>query len=167
MKVGVYRYSALGDIAAALPVLRAFEEKPIILTSKIGYELCKDEFDDFVIQKGKSVLDVLRFLQKAKKRVNLFIDLQNNDRSKLLRFWFKHFDNKGVSFDQSVTQIFYDIAKKSGMVGDLDITWQPKPKDYIVLNTGSSPKWVSKRLPAYNGESSARFYGKDLDCLLF
>ncbi len=146
----VYRYSALGDIAAALPVLRSFTKPITILTSPIGKELLKDEFEDIWVIKNKSIFTLLKTIYKLKKAgTELFIDLQNNDRSRFLRFFFKAIGNDGVSFEQCVTHIFYDIAKKSGLVAPLDTTWQPKPKEYIVLNTGSSPKWQSKRPPAW------------------
>ena len=32
-------------------------------------------------------------------------------------------------------------------MGPLDFTFAPKPRDYIVLNVGSSAAWLSKRLP--------------------
>ncbi len=150
MRVGVYRYSALGDIAAALPVLRAFKEPPIILTSPMGRALLEDEFDAFEVLESKSVVDMARFLLRLKRRkLGLFIDLQNNDRSRFLRTFFKSITNEGVSFEQSVTYIFYDIAKKSGLVDKLDMRFTKKSPSYIVLNTGSSPKWLSKRLPLH------------------
>jgi ADP-heptose:LPS heptosyltransferase len=147
MRVGVYRYSALGDIAAAIPVLRAFKESPVVLTSPFGYELLKDEFETIIVQRSKKVFDTFRFLLEAKRSVDLFIDLQNNDRSRFLRFFFDSITNEGVALEQGVTHIFYDIAKKSNLVGELDVSFSPKERSYIVLNTGSSPKWISKRLP--------------------
>ncbi|BCD67522.1 glycosyltransferase family 9 protein [Nitratiruptor sp. YY09-18] len=148
MKFGIYRFSALGDIAASIPVFKAFEQKPTILTSPMGYELLKDEFEDIIILKSKNIIDVLQFIYRLKKEhLGLFIDLQNNDRSRFIRSFFKNIDNKGVDFDQSVTYIFYDIAKKSRLVGELDVNFTKKERSYIVLNVGSSPKWISKRLP--------------------
>ncbi|SMC10141.1 glycosyltransferase family 9 protein [Nitratiruptor tergarcus] len=150
MSIGVFRYSALGDIAAAIPVLRAFRKKPLILTSPLGHALLKNEFDDFVILQNKSPFEVARFIYTLKKRqLELFIDLQNNDRSRFIRFFFKSIDNSGVSFEQNVTHIFYDIAKKSNLVEPLDYSFTKKEPTYIVLNTGSSSKWVSKRLPVH------------------
>lgn len=145
--IGILRWSALGDIAAALPVIRALKEKPVILTTSIGYELLQDEFDEFVILQSKNIKDVMTFILETRKKTDYIIDLQNNDRSRFVRFFFKSADNKGVDFNQSVTYIFYDIAKKSKKVNSLDINFIPKEKSYIVLNTGSSPKWRSKRLP--------------------
>ncbi|BCD60740.1 MULTISPECIES: glycosyltransferase family 9 protein [unclassified Nitratiruptor] len=150
MKIGVYRFSALGDIAASIPVLRAFEHKPLILTSVVGRELLKDEFENIIVLEGKGFKDIVRFIYRLKKeKISLFVDLQNNDRSKFIRFFFDNVTNDGVSFEQSVTHIFYDIAKKTKMVQPLDITYIKKEPTYIVLNTGSSPKWISKRLPLY------------------
>jgi len=150
MKFGVYRFSALGDIASSIPVLKSFNKKPIVLTSSVGYELLKDEFEEIVVLKSKNILDVVKFIYRLKKeKIELFIDLQNNDRSRFIRSFFKYVDNSGVSFNKSVTYIFYDIVKKSGMVGKLDTNFEKKEKSYIVLNAGSSQKWVSKRLPFY------------------
>ncbi len=149
MNIGVYRYSALGDIAASIPVLKAFVKEPIVLTSPLGYELVKDEFETIIVQRSKGVVDLMKFLWEAKQKVELFVDLQNNDRSRFLRLFFDSVSNKGVSFNQSVTHIFYDIAKKSSLVGELDTSFTPKERSYIVLNTGSSPKWISKRLPLH------------------
>ncbi len=144
---GVYRFSALGDIAAALPVFRALKN-PLILTSTIGRELVKDEFADIEVLESKSVADLLGFLWRLKRRgLREFIDLQNNDRSRFLRMFFTAYTNEGVSFNQCATRIFYDIAKKCGDIDPLDERFEPKELTYIVLNAGSSPKWLSKRLP--------------------
>lgn len=35
----------------------------------------------------------------------------------------------------------------AGLLNELDLQFQPKPRNYIVLNAGSSPRWQSKRLP--------------------
>ncbi|MRI58351.1 MAG: hypothetical protein C6H99_02475 [Epsilonproteobacteria bacterium] len=147
--IGVYRYSALGDIAAALPVIRALTE-PVVVTSGLGAQLLADESVEVVELGSKGVGELLKNALILRRRgIKRLIDLQNNDRSRLLRLFFEAFTNKGVSFDQSVTHIFYDIAKKSGEIGELDTDFTPKPKEYIVLNMGSSPKWLSKRLPEH------------------
>ncbi|MRJ01902.1 MAG: glycosyltransferase family 9 protein [Epsilonproteobacteria bacterium] len=147
-KIGVYRYSALGDIAAALPVLRAFQTPPTILTSPIGYELLRDEFQEFIILPSKSPLSLLTFIARVRKQIDLFIDLQSNDRSRFIGLFLKErVGNEGVKREQSVTEIFHQIAAKSGLVGPLDREFHPKEPSYIVLNMGSSPSWLSKRLP--------------------
>jgi ADP-heptose:LPS heptosyltransferase len=57
------------------------------------------------------------------------------------------YNSRSVDSSGSVTEIFYKIAMQSGYVGDMDISFEKKHRSYIVLNTGSSPKWLSKRLP--------------------
>jgi len=48
MNLAVIKFSALGDIAESLPVLRAFKQTPTIITSPLGKALLQDEFDDFM-----------------------------------------------------------------------------------------------------------------------
>ncbi len=147
--IGVYRYSALGDIAAALPVIRALQE-PVVITSKVGAELLEDEDIAIQVLESKGLGTLLKTALRLKREgIKELIDLQNNDRSRFFRLFFRSFTNEGVDRFQSATLIFYSIAKKSGVVGELDTHFQPKPKEYIVLNTGSSFKWRSKRLPAH------------------
>ncbi|MRI83449.1 MAG: hypothetical protein C6I00_03425 [Nitratiruptor sp.] len=155
--IGVYRYSALGDIAAALPVLRAFKEPPIILTSPMGYELLKDEFEEFIVLPSKRVWDLIPFITKARRRIDSFIDLQNNDRSRFIRLFFPEvFTNRAIPWRGGASEYFHAIAAQSGVVGELDYSFTPKEPTYIVLNTGSSPKWHSKRLPDYKWQEFSR-----------
>ncbi len=149
MKTGVMRFSALGDIAASLPVLRAFERKPLIITSPVGRELLKDEFDDFILLEDKSFLSMLRVVAKIKRaRLDILVDLQSNDRSRFLTSLSKKvYNSRSVDTSGSVTEIFYKIARQSGCVGEMDLSFEKKSGNYIVLNTGSSPKWLSKRPP--------------------
>lgn len=153
MKIAVIRFSALGDIAASLPVLRALKYKPTIITSVIGRELLKDEFDNFLILKNKNILTVLKLiLEIRKEKFDLIIDLQGNDRTKFITRFSnpkEYVNSTGVNFNQKATFIFRDIAKKSSfdIINKLDQTFIKKNKSYIVLNCGSSQKWKSKRLP--------------------
>lgn len=153
MKIGIIRFSALGDIAASLPVLRALKHTPIIITSPVGYELLKDEFDKFIILNKKSFLDIVKLIISIRnENFTYLIDLQTNDRSKLISFFSnaKHIlNNINVNKQQQVTKIFYDITKQSSddIIKELDTSFYKKEKKYIVLNCGSSPKWISKRLP--------------------
>lgn len=153
MKIAVIRFSALGDIAASLPVLRALKYKPTIITTKIGRELLKDEFDNFIILKNKNILTVLKLiLEIRKEKFDLIIDLQSNDRSKFITKFSdtkEYVNSVGVNFNQRATFIFRDIVKKSSfdILNKLNEKFVKKDKSYIVFNCGSSPKWQSKRLP--------------------
>lgn len=148
-KIAVIRFSAFGDIAASLPILRALKYKPTIITSQLGYEFLKDEFDDFIILKDKNFYSILKLIFKIKqKKFDIILDFQNNDRSRLITTFLdtKIYNNKNIVFQNSY-QNFYDITKAAGLLNTVDTNFIQKPKSYIVLNCGSSPKWKSKRLP--------------------
>lgn len=153
MKIAVIRFSALGDIAASLPVLRALKYKPVIITTQIGRELLKDEFDDFIILKSKKIIDVFKIILEIRKyRFDYLIDLQTNDRSKLITNLSKAkkvLNSHNVNKKQQVTKIFFDVVNQINpkIINPLDNKFLKKEKTYIVLNCGSSPKWQSKRLP--------------------
>jgi len=153
MKIAVIRFSALGDIAASLPVLRALKYKPTIITSEIGRELLKDEFDNFLILKNKDILTVLKLILKIRKeKFDLIIDLQSNDRSKFIAKFSnskEYVNSLNVDFNQKATFIFRDIAKKASfdILNQLNQDFRNKNRSYIVFNCGSSPRWKSKRLP--------------------
>jgi ADP-heptose:LPS heptosyltransferase len=161
--LAVVRWSALGDIAAAIPVFRAFEVPICIVTSPLGYELLKDEFDEFTILKKKTFTSMTSALTKLKKKkIDQIIDLQSNDRSRLLSMFFRSvYNSKGVDTKQPVTRVFYDIARKTGQLSPLDMEFTKKERSFIVINAGSSPKWLSKRLP-FNvwKEMSEKLYEK-------
>lgn len=151
MKLGVLRFSALGDLALAMPFLRALTVKPAILTMPPGKALLGDEFDDFVVMNDKSVLSQTRFLLSLRKEhFDTIVDLQSNDRSRVMT----RLSGAGRIFERnfpprvhSATEAWRRILEPSGLLGPLDLTFRPKPRNYIVLNTGSSPAWLSKRLP--------------------
>lgn len=151
MKIGVLRFSALGDLALALPFIRALKVKPVVLTMPVGQALYGDEFETFVLLKDKSVRSLFRFLCEVRReRLEVLIDLQSNDRSRLLT----RFSGAGRVYDRrfkahalSATEAWMKIMGTSGLMGPLDLTFVPKPHHYIVLNTGCSPAWFSKRLP--------------------
>lgn len=148
-KIGIIRFSALGDIAATIPTLRALKSKPVIITTNIGKALLEDEFDDFLILENKKIISILKLIWEIRKRkLDILFDFQCNDRSYLISKLSstKLFDNRTI--DRLTSQnIFFDIAKQSNFVDTLDLTFQQKDKTYIVLNCGSSNKWISKRLP--------------------
>lgn len=148
----ILRFSALGDIAALLPVLRAFASKPTIITSPLGKELLKDEFSDFIILESKSFIDILKTVYMIRKRkFNSIIDFQLNDRSAMIIFLsflnVNAINEKHKNKDKNATVHFYNIANKYISLKELDTQFIKQKSDYIVINAGSSPAWVSKRLP--------------------
>jgi len=145
------RFSALGDIATTIPYLRMLKN-PLIVTSKMGYELLKDEFDEFFVIDPKKIWDRWR----ARRRVAGMevYDFQNNRKSRsITKSAAKLYDNSFIPVERIVSRPIYEsyeeILRRAGIEVRPDYTFTPKPKDYIVLNTGSSPKWRSKRLPAH------------------
>lgn len=151
LKVGVLRFGALGDLALALPFLRALTIKPLILTAPAGRELLSDEFDNFVVMETKSVLSQTRFVIELRRhRLDVMIDLQSNDRSRIMSRLAgagKILERTFAPRSMPATEALQKILAASGLLGPLDLTFAPKPKKYIVLNAGSSPQWHSKRLP--------------------
>jgi len=151
MKVGVLRFSALGDLALAMPFIRAMTVKPVVLTMAPGQALYQDEFETFIILNDKRLRSLGRFVREARhQRLDLLVDLQSNDRSRLLtrlsgarRIAERRFTSSG----RSAQETWRAILEPTGLLGPLDLTFTPKPRDYIVLNAGSSPNWHSKRLP--------------------
>jgi ADP-heptose:LPS heptosyltransferase len=149
MKIAALRFSALGDIASTIPALRAFKHRPTIITSPMGYELLKDEFYDFMILKNKKLFEVTKLIFNIRKRnFNILFDFQCNDRSFLITKFagIKTYNNHNIA-TSIPSDIFYKIAKPSNCINSLDRTFTKKEKTYVVLNCGSSPKWLSKRLP--------------------
>jgi len=145
------RFTALGDVALALPLLRAMKTRPVIVTSPLGQALLADEFDDFVLLRSKRLRDVLHLIvQLRRRRLDLLVDFQNNDRTRAIRAFTgtrilyikQHQDCQFPNFERSRR-----LLAAAGLLSDLDLQFQPKPRNYIVLNTGSSPRWHSKRLP--------------------
>jgi ADP-heptose:LPS heptosyltransferase len=151
MKIGVLRFSALGDLALALPFIRALRVKPVVLTMPPGQALYQDEFEAFAVLKDKTVASQFRFVRELRRqRLDALIDLQSNDRSRLLT----RFAGAGRVHERrfrarrfSAQDAWRKILEPSGLLGPLDVTFTPKPRGYIVLNTGSSNAWLSKRLP--------------------
>lgn len=151
IKVGVIRFGALGDVAMALPFLRALTIKPLVITAPAGRELLSDEFVDFVVMDGKSIMAQARFLRELRRqRLDVLIDLQSNDRSRVM----SRMAGAGKIFERDfppralpAAAAWQKILAASGLLGPLDLTFTPKPRNYIALNAGSSPQWLSKRLP--------------------
>ncbi|KHG33810.1 glycosyltransferase family 9 protein [Sulfurospirillum sp. MES] len=163
MNIAVMKFSALGDIAASLPVLRTFQYPPIIITTPMGKALLQDEFDRFILLSDKKALSLVKLIRTTRNhRLDWLVDLQNNDRSRLIGYLSKatHIANHDkIVLTQNINTILYEIAAKTSLVNALDMTFVPKEHSYIVLNCGSSPKWTSKRLPAHKWhEISAMLY---------
>lgn len=165
MKLGVLRFSALGDLALAMPYLRALTVKPVVLTMPLGQALLGDEFESFVIMKDKSVLSQARFvLALRRERFDALADLQSNDRTRVMT----RLAGAGRVFDRTfeahvhpAAEAWQRILEPSGLLGPLDLAFAPKPRDYIALNVGSSAAWLSKRLPdAKWREISARLHDR-------
>lgn len=152
MPIAVLRWSALGDIAAALPVLRACmpSHELTIITTPLGQALMADEWDRFLILENKHWHSQIQLWRQLWRRFEVIVDLQSNDRSRLLT----HLsacpvvNSTGVNLNQPVTAIFHAIAHQSGYFKPLDTQWKAdRERSYIVLNAGSSAGWPSKRLP--------------------
>ncbi len=160
MKTAVICFSALGDIAYTLPFLRALAPRPVIITTAIGRELLQDEFDEFLILKSKRPADTVTLITQIRHhRLDVLMDLQNNDRSWIIDSLSgakQKFTNKGMSRGVPNYNNMMRILEPTGQLGELDTHFEPKPREYIVLNTGSSEKWKSKRLPDYKWQEFAR-----------
>lgn len=158
-RTAVMKFSALGDIARTLPFLREMGPETCIITSPMGKAFLKDEFSDFIVLANKSTISHLHLILAIRKRkLAHLIDLQGNDRCRFL--------TKIIEYSSS-TQIHngYDANSKYRAFSELALSlwtaarkqqiFSPKPRNYIVLNCGSSSKWVAKRPPAYKWKEFA------------
>ncbi|MCW8889090.1 MAG: glycosyltransferase family 9 protein [Sedimenticola sp.] len=149
-KVGIIRFSALGDIASTMPVVRACKYSPTIITSPIGQALYQDECDSFIVMRNKSVKEGFRVLAEIRRHhFDMIVDLQSNDRSRAMTTLAltRSVNSKGIDQQQQTTKILFDIAQKTDCFNTADVSPEARDKSYIVLNVGSSEKWRSKRLP--------------------
>jgi len=141
----------LGDLALALPFIRALTIKPVVLTMPLGQALYQDEFESFVVLRDKRLRSMGRFVRDMRRqRLDLLIDLQSNDRSRFqTRLSGAHqiAERRFKAHVLSAQEAWRAIMEPTGLLGPLDLTFTAKPRDYIVLNAGSSPNWLSKRLP--------------------
>jgi ADP-heptose:LPS heptosyltransferase len=165
------RFSALGDIAMARPLIECLKQKPLIITSELGKAVLSDIADDFLILPSKKLSDVLRLTQAVRHSdIDVLIDLQNSDRTRAMRL----LANKRLSKNNLVTpdavdrattthnatQLFMMAAERffnnrtnshqkeyTGALAGYDFSPKQQNKDYIVIHPGSSAKWTSKRLP--------------------
>lgn|GEM_PF-479956 len=149
-KVAVIRFSALGDIMSATPTIRSLKYKPTIITSPIGKSLLEDEFDNFIVLENKNILSLIKLILEIRKQnFDIVLDFQCNDRSHFISKFIDAniYNNDNISSDNYNRNIFNLIATQSRILGNIDYTFKAKERNYIVLNTGSSPGWESKRLP--------------------
>ena len=151
MKKAVMVFSALGDIAALLPYLKKMSPAPLIITSPVGKEFLKEEFDDFLVLPTKKLIDVLRLILSIRRaRLDELIDFQCNDRSRFIAKLSnagKVVNNDGIDTNQEVHAVLEAMSRRAGIDLDFGFDELPskRPRTYIVLNAGSSPKWQSKR----------------------
>ncbi|MCW8921984.1 MAG: glycosyltransferase family 9 protein [Sedimenticola sp.] len=149
-RVGIIRFSALGDIASTIPVVRACKYPPTLITSPIGQALYQDECDSFVVMRNKSVREGFRALSEIwRNHFDVIVDLQSNDRSRAMTALAltRRVNSKGTNQQQQTTKILADIAHRTDCFNPIDMSPESREKSFIVLNVGSSEKWISKRLP--------------------
>tara|TARA_B110000196_G_C21151296_1_gene669863 strand:+ start:910 stop:1818 length:909 start_codon:yes stop_codon:yes gene_type:complete len=157
-KIAVMKFSALGDIAATLPLLREMDPAPCIITSPIGKAFYEDEFPDFIVLPNKNPLNIFRLVKRIRDRhFTDLIDLQGNDRCRFIcrTATLISQTKQHNGFDTNRTPPYSLFVKELHAAATARLIYQPKPRGYIVLNTGSSAKWSAKRLPAWKWEEFA------------
>ena len=161
------KFSALGDLAQIEPFLPSLAQAFNItfLTSSLGYEYYKDSphIAHFIVLKSKKLKHLLETIPQYCAKFDYFVDLQGNDRSKFLSLFSftKRLGNYTKAFKLAtipdplkpyiLEQSVYHLDLFS-ILSQLPVTFEftpfeKKERSYIVLNCGSSPKWISKRLP--------------------
>ena len=119
---------------------------PFIITSPIGKALLDDEFSDFIVLKDKSLLSHLKLIREIRKHgFSDLIDLQGNDRSRFVSACSGSRAHNG--YDPNRKPSFSELAKTIKKKVAEQWVFEPKPRNYIVLNAGSSAKWAAKRPP--------------------
>jgi len=171
LKIAIIRFSALGDLASLSPILKSLKYKPTIITTSIGYEYYKDEFDDFIILENKSILSVSKLIWKIRKnKFDIIFDFQCNDRSRLISNFLnsKIFDNKNIDvYKNSTFAIFQSIVLKTDLLKPINFNFTEKEKNFIVLNCGSSENWLSKRLPFNKWREISIFLNKKFNLPMY
>lgn len=174
------KFSALGDLAQIEPFLPSLakEYEITLFTSILGYAYYKTcpYITDFIVLKSKKIHHLLATIPKFWNQFDYFVDLQGNDRSKFLSFFAKakRISNYTKDFEiatlpdtlkpylaeHSVYHVdIYSILAQLPISFEF-LPFQPKERTYIVLNCGSSPKWVSKRLPTHKWKEIAEILHK-------
>jgi len=150
MKVAVLRFSALGDLASLRPYLLALSERPVLITTPMGVALYEDDVDRFLVLKSKTWQNHLSLIREVRReRFDLLIDMQQNDRSRLVRTLSgaRKVIARRPEDLSSLGVIWQQMLAPSGLLRAPDMSFAAKPRNYVVLNMGSSQKWLSKRLP--------------------
>ena len=161
------KFSALGDLAQIEPFLPSLSEtfEITFFTTQIGYEYYRSSpyIKKFILLKSKKIHHLFATIPQFCAQFDYFVDLQGNDRSKFLSLfaltkrvgnYTRHFRIAAipVSLEAYIApQSVYHVDLYS-ILSQLPIHFQFMPykvkkQEYIVLNCGSSPKWISKRLP--------------------
>jgi ADP-heptose:LPS heptosyltransferase len=174
-KLCLLKFSALGDLAQIEPFLPSFakEYEITLFTSPLGYEYYKASpyIADFIVLKSKKIHHLLATIPKFWNQFDYFVDMQGNDRSKFLSYFAKakRISNYTKGFkiatlpdtlkpylsENSVYHVdVYSILAQLPISFEF-LPFQAKAKTYIVLNCGSSPKWISKRLPIHKWQEIA------------
>ncbi|MFC7336831.1 glycosyltransferase family 9 protein [Haloferula chungangensis] len=144
-RIAVMKLSALGDIASTLPYLRAMDPPPCIITSPIGKAFLKDEFSDFIVLDKKSAISQIQvILEVRKRRFTDILDFQGNKRCRLI-------GRLSGSRVHDVANVFVRNAPASELTASVlkkgreQHQFRKRERTHIIFNTGSSPKWTSKR----------------------
>lgn len=158
-RTAVMKFSALGDIARTLPFLRELGPNTTIITSPLGKAFLEDEFSDFIVLPNKSFSSHFRLIQEIRKRkFDHLIDLQGNDRCRFLTKIVERTTSTQIHnrYDpKSKYRPFSDLGTEIWDAAELKQNFEPKPRKYIVLNAGSSPKWSAKRPPVWKWKEFA------------
>lgn len=157
--IAVMKFSALGDIAACLQFIRSLDPNTYIITSPLGRSFLEDEFSNFLVLEDKSIKSHIKLISEIRKHdFHDIIDLQGNDRcrllSKLCRIASPTITHNGYD-PNSKYQPFSSLVQEISNKVNATRHYQPKPREYIILNTGSSAKWSAKRLPGWKWKEFA------------
>jgi ADP-heptose:LPS heptosyltransferase len=164
----VVRFSALGDLASTAPYLScaARTHDITLLTSPLGKNYFSDAgyIRNILELKDTRLTTLLKMIPKVFNTFDYFVDLHGNDRSRFLSHFSrgKRLSNYVKAYRNLTPESTLARYIKPGSAGQFDYfsilsmlpdyrfqpeAFEPKPRDYIVLNIGSSGKWLSKRLP--------------------
>jgi ADP-heptose:LPS heptosyltransferase len=157
--MAVMKFSALGDIAACLQFMRSLDPNTYIITSPLGRSFLEDEFSNFLVLEDKSIKSHIKLIREIRYHgFDDIIDLQGNDRCRLL-------SKLCTIASHTITHNGYDPDSKyrpfSSLVSEISNKanakrlYKPKPKEFIILNTGSSTKWSAKRPPTWKWKEFA------------
>ena len=157
--IAVMKFSALGDIAACLQFMRSLDPKTYIITSPLGRSFLEDEFSNFLVLDDKSIKSHIKLIHEIRKHnFHNIIDLQGNDRcrmlSKLCSIASHTITHNGYD-PESKYQPYSSLVQEISTKANATRIYQPKPREFIILNTGSSAKWSAKRPPTWKWKEFA------------